>query len=240
MLQFQQSEATAARRLFPLYLVDETDGITPELSITGTPQVSKAGGAFANTTNALSEVGNGYYTVELTAAELDTLGLVTVRFKDAATAEFNLSGQVVPWDPYDANLGLTNLDAAVSSRATQADIISDATPFAGANIDAAVSSRSVAGDAMDLVADAVDAAALAADAVDEVWAKAIAEPSAGAPPATPGAITLLAWLWMAFRNAEEQTASEYRIKNDTGTVLAEADVSDDGTTTTKSKLRAAN
>jgi len=37
---------------------------------------------------------------------------------------------------------LDNLDAAVSSRATQADILSDATPFAGANIDATISSRS--------------------------------------------------------------------------------------------------
>ncbi len=35
-----------------------------------------------------------------------------------------------------------NLDATVSSRATQADILSDATPFAGANVDAAISSRS--------------------------------------------------------------------------------------------------
>lgn len=35
-----------------------------------------------------------------------------------------------------------NIDATVSSRATQADILSDATPFAGANVDAAISSRS--------------------------------------------------------------------------------------------------
>lgn len=35
-----------------------------------------------------------------------------------------------------------NLDAQVSTRATQADILSDATPFAGANIDATISSRS--------------------------------------------------------------------------------------------------
>lgn len=34
-----------------------------------------------------------------------------------------------------------NLDAAVSSRATQAQILSDATPFAGANVNATVSSR---------------------------------------------------------------------------------------------------
>ncbi len=35
-----------------------------------------------------------------------------------------------------------NLNATVSSRATQADILSDATPFAGANVDVAISTRS--------------------------------------------------------------------------------------------------
>jgi hypothetical protein len=37
---------------------------------------------------------------------------------------------------------IDNIDATVSSRATQAQILSDATPFAGARIDAAISSRS--------------------------------------------------------------------------------------------------
>lgn len=45
-------------------------------------------------------------------------------------------------------------------------ILSDSTSFAGANIDAAVSSRAAPGDAMDLVANAVDAAAIATDAID--------------------------------------------------------------------------
>lgn len=35
----------------------------------------------------------------------------------------------------------TNLDALVSTRATQAQILSDATPFSGANVDAAISTR---------------------------------------------------------------------------------------------------
>jgi len=95
------------------------------------------------------------------------------------------------------------IDATISSRATQAQILSDATPFQGARIDAAISSRSTLdgagvqsamtsqgytaargpkldqldaavssraapGAAMDLVTDAVDAAALAADAVTEI------------------------------------------------------------------------
>jgi hypothetical protein len=57
---------------------------------------------------------------------------------------------------------------------SQADILSDATPFAGANIDAAISSRAVAGDAMDLVANALDAAALALDAGQEIADRVLA------------------------------------------------------------------
>ena len=45
---------------------------------------------------------------------------------------------------------LDNLDAAITTRATQADILSDATPFPGANIDAAISSRAAPGAAMSL------------------------------------------------------------------------------------------
>jgi hypothetical protein len=62
---------------------------------------------------------------------------------------------------------IDNLDATVSSRSTltQAQILSDATPFAGADIDAAISSRAVAGDAMTLTA-AYNAAKTAAQAGD--------------------------------------------------------------------------
>ncbi len=48
-----------------------------------------------------------------------------------------------------------NVDATISSRSTlaQADILSDATPFAGANVDAAISSRSTLAQA-DILSDA--------------------------------------------------------------------------------------
>lgn len=61
----------------------------------------------------------------------------------------------------------TNLDALITSRATQAQILSDATPFPGANIDAAITTRTVPGDAMDLITDALDADALATTALAE-------------------------------------------------------------------------
>lgn len=102
---FLLSEGTAARRRFPVYLVDATDGITAETGEAGgQPQISKQGGAFANTTATLTAIGNGAYYVELTATELNTLGLIVVRYKSANTAEFNMDGQVVGYDPGSADI----------------------------------------------------------------------------------------------------------------------------------------
>lgn len=95
MSRFWQSEGTAARRRFHLYLVDATDGLTPETGEAGgQPQISKNGGAFSNTSATLTSVGNGAYYVELTATELDTLGGIMVRYKSANTAEFNGEARV--------------------------------------------------------------------------------------------------------------------------------------------------
>jgi len=107
---YQLSEATAAQRRVPLHLVDATDGITPETGESaGQPQLSKNGAAFGNTTATLVAVGNGLYYVELTAAELDTVGFLAVRYKSANTAEAQVAGQVVSYDPYAV---LSTLDAA--------------------------------------------------------------------------------------------------------------------------------
>lgn len=113
------SEGTAARRRFPIYLVDATDGITPETGEAGgQPQISKAGGAWANTTATLTDIGNGAYYVELTATELNTLGMIQVRYKSAATAEFNMDGLVSAMDIHDAvRLGLTAMPNVASGSA---------------------------------------------------------------------------------------------------------------------------
>lgn len=116
---FFQSEGTAARRRFPVYLVDVTDGLTPETGeAAGQPQISKAGGAFANTTATLTAIGNGNYYVELTATELNTLGAIIVRYKSANTAEFSLSAPVVAVNVHDSvRAGLTALPNAAAEAA---------------------------------------------------------------------------------------------------------------------------
>ena len=117
---YKQNEGTAARREFPVFLVDATDGITPEIGEAGgQPQISKAGATtFTNTTATLVAIGNGGYIVVLTVAEFDTLGRFLVRYKSAATAEFQLDGEVVAFDPHDAvRAGLTALPNAAASAA---------------------------------------------------------------------------------------------------------------------------
>jgi hypothetical protein len=101
MLNFHKDDVTATNRHFPLFLVDATDGITAETGESGgQPQLSKNGAAFGNTSATLTAVGNGHYYVVLTAAELDTDGYISVRYKSANTTEFNGIAQVVASDPY--------------------------------------------------------------------------------------------------------------------------------------------
>lgn len=104
MIKLQQSEATAARRRMPVYLVDICDGFTPETGITPTMRISKNGGASAAAGGSITEVDStnmkGYYYYEFTQAELDTVGHVAVHFSNAATRDFLGVAQVVAYDPY--------------------------------------------------------------------------------------------------------------------------------------------
>lgn len=122
MQLLQQSEATASYRRIPFPCVDDTDGKTPETGLTfaaGELKTAKNGGAEANAAGTVTEGAGGVYYYEATAAELNTLGLVTLRVVKAGVRGVVVLGQVVPFDPYSAtSLGLTNLDAPVSSRST--------------------------------------------------------------------------------------------------------------------------
>jgi len=123
-MHFQQSEATAARRwiLFQCVDDDSADGYAPKTGLTfssGELKVAKTGAAAANAANfaTVVEAGNGFYWYQFSAAELDTLGSVALIVnKDDVYAEAAI-GVVVAYDPYSASdLGLTNIDAAISSR----------------------------------------------------------------------------------------------------------------------------
>ncbi len=94
---FTQSESTPSRRLFFIFCVDETDGITPETGEAGgQPQISVNGSSFSNTEALLLAIGNGAYSVALSITELATLGKIIVRYKSGNTAEFEDVGFIQP------------------------------------------------------------------------------------------------------------------------------------------------
>ncbi len=78
----------------PFYLVDATDGVTPETAITFTPQYSKNGLAFVNFINTRVEIGSGWYYLEATATEINTDGIFIVRAAATGVRTFNAEHHV--------------------------------------------------------------------------------------------------------------------------------------------------
>jgi len=90
-------------------------------------------------------------------------------------------------------------------------------------------------------ADVLTASALNTDAVTEIWAKAMSDLAAGAPSATASVLTAINWLYEAWRNKTETTASEIALYKDDGSTKAcESTISDDGTTFSKGEFGAAD
>lgn len=128
------NEAIAARRRIPIYLVDATDGYTPETGVTVTAaecQVSENGADQANcalaacSSNCLVEKGNGLYYYELDSTEVNTVGFITVRISDAAArqaigwayvkqlsaGDFAADGQLTSFSGTTAGLASGSVDA---------------------------------------------------------------------------------------------------------------------------------
>lgn len=138
----QQSEATAARRRLPIYLVDATDGFTPETGVTSpTVEVSKNGAAQATGTGSWTEIGDGMYYYECVVGEVDTLGFLNVRILGTGCREFQAVAQVVAFDPY-AELALeatsqlikteTDKIQTIDNNVDAIKLVTDLLPDAGA------------------------------------------------------------------------------------------------------------
>jgi hypothetical protein len=103
MMQLEQSEATAARRRIPFVCVDATDGVTAETGLTFASNdllISKNGAAEAAFAGTATELGGGLYYYEFTAAELGTVGFITLRVNKTGVAVARYVAQVITHDPY--------------------------------------------------------------------------------------------------------------------------------------------
>jgi len=114
---YAQNETNSERREVVFLLVDETDKSTPETGEGGgQPQIRLPGTTvWANTTATLTHVGNGHYTLVLTAAELATVGKYSVRYKSANTLEFQDSFSV---EVQSSDLSLDEVLTKIQDNAT--------------------------------------------------------------------------------------------------------------------------
>lgn len=160
---------------------------------------------------------------------------------DSILADTGTDGVVLANDAITA----AKIAANAITSSELADGAITAAKFAAGAIDAtaiaanAIGSSEIADGAITagkIATDAIDADALAADAVTEIWAKAIAEPTA-ITSATPTVIAALALLHALARNKITQTSTTQILKADDGTTtVATSTLSDDGTTFTRGEF----
>lgn len=126
MIQFQQSEQTAARRRWILVLVDSADGVTGLTGQTGTVFISKNGAAAVASTNSIVEVDAGdmpgHYYIELTAAELSDLGWISITKKTSGSLAFHDRAIVSYNDPYTSVGGFSGGGVGESFKLTKKHI----------------------------------------------------------------------------------------------------------------------
>ena len=118
MRKRQQNSAT-----YPVlfFLVDSADHITGRTGAMPTITLSRNGGPFTQAAGSVTEVGNGWYVWAAHATDRNTLGELAVHVEAAGADPVDMTLEIVPWDPFDVNLGLDRLDAPVTSRASAAD-----------------------------------------------------------------------------------------------------------------------
>jgi hypothetical protein len=103
-------------------------------------------------------------------------------------------------------------------------ILSDSTPFAGANIDAATSSRATP-------------AQVNAEVLDVMNVDTFTEPGSGAPGVNISIFAKINYLYKAWRNRKVQDATTWELYDDAGTTVHQkATLSDDGTDFEKAEI----
>jgi len=144
----QQSTATYP---IPFLMVSSSDHVSPVTGITPVVTISKNGAAFASPSGAVSEVGSGWYILAGNATDRNTIGELLIHATGTGADPTDERYLVVPFDPFDATaLGLTRLDAAITSRAAAGDAMTLTAAYDPAK------TAAQAGDQMALTAAAID------------------------------------------------------------------------------------
>jgi hypothetical protein len=136
-----------------LFMSDSSAPASGKTGLTVTVRVSKNGAAFGAGGGTVAELEGGFYAYTPASGDMDTLGTLAIRATATGAVDYVGLREIVAFDPFSASsLGLSNLDATVSSRSTYAgaDTSGTATLLSRVtstratnldNLDAAVSSR---------------------------------------------------------------------------------------------------
>lgn len=106
MRERRQSSTT-----YPLtfLLVSSTDHVTAVTGVSPTVTLSKNGAAFAAAAGAVTEIGSGWYSLAGNATDRNTLGELLLHATATGADPHDAVYAIVPWDPFDASLGITAL-----------------------------------------------------------------------------------------------------------------------------------
>lgn len=119
MQQIKQN-ATGATARIPLRAVSSLDGLTEQTGVAFVVAtdvlLSKAGAAEIAGGGTITEIGHGNYYYQPAAGENDTLGFLLVRVAHSGVLTFVGEVLITAVNPYDAEFGLADLDATISSR----------------------------------------------------------------------------------------------------------------------------
>lgn len=197
-------------------IVEKTDGTTAVTAITLT-----TGG-----TSDWTHKDGGYYEVEITAAQNAEEGIAFLRGVCTGVLPFESPRyDIVKANIYDSLIkGTDKLQVDVTQIGGTTQSATDLKDFADAGYDPAT--NKVQG---VVLVDTVTT-------LTDIGTTTIAEPSQGAPPATPTPKEIWAYLYFMLRNKTETTATEKAVYDNAGTTkLMKETLSDDTLTFTESE-----
>jgi hypothetical protein len=101
-------------------MTDASDHMTGKTGLQVSVTIEKNGAGPVAAQGAVTEGANGTYWLAPNATDRNTVGLNIYHWSAAGADSQTLPVEIVPWAPFDPNLGLARLDQTVGSRALEA------------------------------------------------------------------------------------------------------------------------
>lgn len=204
---------------FPFALISATDG---SAITSGTPVLyyTLDGGAQATVAGSATHEGNGQWSVNLTAGEMngDVVGLLCT-----------ITGGIPVHYTIKTDTKIVSELADVTTAQVNAEVDS-----ALADYDAPTKAELDSGLA---ALNNVSTADVNAQVVDVLSTDTWSLPGQAAPPGTPTFVEMVSWLYKVLRNKKTATEDTIEIYNDAGTVVdSKRTIGDDGTTYTEDEI----